>query len=41
MYRLAYDLGSGKVVTIFRYGSMRQALYPGNGEIVPGCKYCE
>jgi len=30
----------GKGVTVFRYGSRSQVLYLGNGETVPGCKYC-
>jgi len=39
VYNLAYDSGC-KGVTVFRYGCRCQVLYLGNGETVPGCKYC-
>lgn len=39
VYNMAYDSGC-KGVTVFRYGCRNQVLYLGNGETVPGCKYC-
>jgi ribonucleoside-diphosphate reductase alpha chain len=35
----AFDSGC-KGVTVFRYGCRSQVLYVGNGETLPGCKYC-
>lgn len=40
VYNMAYDSGC-KGVTVFRYGCRNQVFYLGNGETVPGCKYCE
>ena len=39
VYNMSYDSGC-KGVTVFRYGCRNQVLYLGNGETVPGCKYC-
>ena len=39
VFFLAYDSGC-KGVTVFRYGCRSQVLYLGNGETLPGCKYC-